>query len=255
MQKDRPTKRSLGQDVRDLIRSCTAGALATRYETAGSSWPFASLVLTAFDTTGAPLLLLSELALHTQNLRNDANASLLLEKTQGLADPLVGARVTLIGTVSSHDDPLAVERYCRRHPSAEMYRNFKDFHLFRMQITKAHLVAGFGEIHWVEGEDILLRDDECRPIGQSEDEVVRHMNDDHADAVNLIARHFGNRKVAQGKQSPEEWIMTGLDPEGADFRFKERFCRISFTRRVKNPADIRNELVRLTKKARSLENL
>ena len=44
----------------------------------------------AFDTDGAPLLLLSRLAQHTKNLLADPRVSLLFDGAAGLDDPLAG---------------------------------------------------------------------------------------------------------------------------------------------------------------------
>ena len=36
-----------------------------------------------------------------------------------------------------------------------MYSGFKDFGFWRLTISRAHLVAGFGRIHWLEAKDVL----------------------------------------------------------------------------------------------------
>ena len=55
----------------------------------------------------------------------------------------------------SEAQPLADESlvalFVARHPSAGMYAGFKDFRLYRMTVARAHLVAGFGAIHWIDG--------------------------------------------------------------------------------------------------------
>ena len=81
-----------GASVRRLIRTCDRAVLATALA-GGTAWPYASLVLTACDHGAAPLLLLSDLADHTRNLKQDGRASLLFDGTAGLADPLAGNQV------------------------------------------------------------------------------------------------------------------------------------------------------------------
>ena len=54
----------------------------------GSGRPYASLVLSACDHGGSPLLLLSDLAEHSKNLAAEPKAALLFDGTAGLADPL-----------------------------------------------------------------------------------------------------------------------------------------------------------------------
>ena len=38
------------------------------------------------------------------------------------------------------------------------YAEFKDFHLFRMRPLRAHLIAGFGRIHWIGANELLETD-------------------------------------------------------------------------------------------------
>ena len=45
-----------------------------------------------------------------------------------------------------------------------------------------HLVAGFGRIEWVEGEDLRLAAD-TGALAAAEEDIVRHMNEDHGDAL------------------------------------------------------------------------
>ena len=87
---------ALGEAKR-LLRTIRAGALASLAE---SGHPFGSLVNAATDYDGSPLLLLSRLAAHTQNLERDPRCSLLLSQS-GKGDPLAHPRVTVIGRAGS----------------------------------------------------------------------------------------------------------------------------------------------------------
>ncbi|MGD9743789.1 MAG: HugZ family protein [Hyphomicrobium sp.] len=139
--------------VAELIANGDRATLATSLADSGN-WPYASLVLIATDRDGAPLLLLSELAEHTRNLAKDPRASLLVDGTGGLDNPLTGARATLLGRVSPTADAEALERFIARHSTARIYAGFRDFRCYRFEIERAHLVAGFGRIEWVEGEPL-----------------------------------------------------------------------------------------------------
>lgn len=145
-----------------VIRTADRAALATTAIKGkggvGGPWPFASLVLTTCDEQGCPLLLISDLADHTRNIRADARMSLLYDGTGGLDDPLTGPRVTLQGEAEQVEKSGLLDIYLDRHPSAKIYAEFTDFHLFRIRPLRAHLVAGFGRIHWVEANDLLETD-------------------------------------------------------------------------------------------------
>ena len=144
---------------RQIIRTAERATLATVANKGkggvGGPWPYASLVLVACDGAGNPLLLISDLADHTRNIRADARVSLLYDGTAGLDDPLTGPRVTLQGEAEQLEDDALMEAYLARHPSAETYAGFADFHLFRVRAMRAHLVAGFGRIHWLEAADLV----------------------------------------------------------------------------------------------------
>ncbi|MFO0294159.1 MAG: DUF2470 domain-containing protein [Rhodospirillales bacterium] len=91
-----------------------------------------------------------------------------------------------------------------------------------------------------------LRHD-CADAGElaaAESGVVAHMNEDHADAVQLYATRLLGR---QG----EGWRMTGVDPEGADLRRGGEVARLGFDRRATTAEAARVELVRLVKRARA----
>src|SRR4029079_3518444 len=107
-----------------LMREGRSGALATVM--VGSGDPYCSLGNVATTIEGAPLLLLSKLALHTKNILADERVSLMLdERREG--DPLEGARIMLMGTCAKDSDRLSGPSYLRRHPEAEMFANFADF--------------------------------------------------------------------------------------------------------------------------------
>src|ERR1700757_4890981 len=97
--------------AKKLLREGRSGALATLM--AGSGDPYCSLINVATAPDGAPLLLLSKLALHTKNILADPRASLMLDERKD-GDPLEGARAMLMGTLAATDDAGARAAYLRR---------------------------------------------------------------------------------------------------------------------------------------------
>lgn len=226
---------------RRVARACRTATLATTL--AGSNGqPYASLVLVAFGQDAAPVLLMSDLAEHTRNLDAEPRASLLLDGTAGFAEPLTGPRVTLVGRISRTDAPELRARYLARHPSAEMYAGFRDFSFFRLQPERAHIVAGFGRIHWLE--DYLLAGD-LAEVTATEAEICAHMNEDHADAIELYA----TRLLGRGGT---DWRMCGVDAEGADLIRDGELARLPFARPAFTAEAIRAELVKAAKRARAV---
>ncbi|MDA0339104.1 MAG: pyridoxamine 5'-phosphate oxidase family protein, partial [Proteobacteria bacterium] len=159
-------------EARALIRSTGHGALATLMSDAGPGGacdlvaPYASLVEIACDATGAPLLLLSDLAQHTQNLKSNSKASLLIDGTGGSETRLDGARLSLTGHVVRDEAPRHHARYLARHPSASRYAALGDFHFYRFVIQRAHLVGGFGHIVWLDADEALLSEDRAQALAE-----------------------------------------------------------------------------------------
>ena len=155
LNQDEPAK-----TVRSLVDAATRAYLGSLAQRDGGphgseTFPFVSLVLPGRDGTGQPLLLLSDLSDHAKNLKRDSHASLLYDGTGGLAEPLTGPRVTLIGRVVLADDAANRRLYLAAQPSAAVYAGFGDFHLYRFEIQEALLVAGFGKIHRLPGSALL----------------------------------------------------------------------------------------------------
>ena len=166
MNDTRNTAGSVRNEEIDLARRMLAEArdatLATAFVGARPDergWPYASLVLLATDALGMPLLLLSDLAEHTKNLRDDPRVSLLIDGTKGHEDRLTGSRLTLLGRANVITDEAeradARARFLACHPSAANYVDFKDFRFHRVTLDRAHLVAGFGRIRWIEAGALL----------------------------------------------------------------------------------------------------
>src|SRR5207244_13226666 len=116
----------------------------------------ASLVLLAPDLDASPLLLLSGLAQHSRNIAFDPRVSLLLDATEGHPDPLTGPRLSLLGRALPIDDRRCLARFIAHHPTSAGYAGFRDFHLYRVEVERGHLVAGFGRIDWDAGRRFLV---------------------------------------------------------------------------------------------------
>ena len=132
--------------IASLLNTTRTAALATLRD----GWPFASFVAIAPEAGfGGFLLHLSALSPHTQHLRDDPRASLLVaERDDGRDDPQTLARVTMLGTVAplrlaAPDYHTAKTAYLARLPAAAMLFDFPDFTLFRLVPTEARYIGGF----------------------------------------------------------------------------------------------------------------
>jgi putative heme iron utilization protein len=230
-----------GEAARKLMRSALKGSLATLE--ASSGHPYASLVTLATDVDGTPLLLISNLALHTQNLKSDARASLLFDGTDAAGDPLAGGRVTVIGRARRTQRPTARERFLTRHPLARGYADFPDFAFYELVPERAHFIGGFGRIVDIGPADLLTDTSDAASLIAAHADIVSHMNEDHSAAIALYAT-----VLAGAPGGP--WRMTGIDPEGLDLVCDGATCRIAFAGRVTTPDEARQALVALAGLAR-----
>src|SRR5579863_8362221 len=161
--------------VRSLLRRSRQGALATLM--AGSGSPYCSLLNVASHPDGSPILLVSRLALHTQNLLADARVSLMLdERAEG--DPLEGSRIMLAGRAEEviSNREIVRRRYLNAHPSAEAFVDFKDFSFFLIRPTGTHLVAGFGRIIDLKPAQFLTDISDAAALLEAEPSALEHMN-------------------------------------------------------------------------------
>jgi heme iron utilization protein len=209
----------------------------------GSSDPYCSLVNVATAPDGAPLLLISRLAIHTKNILADPRVSLMVDDRKE-GDPLEGARVMLMGTIARTDDPIARRRYLERQPEAAAFADFGDFAFYRIALARAHLVAGFGRIVDLQPPDLLLDLGGAESLVAAEPEVVAHMNNDHADAVQLYATKLLGAPAG-------EWRCVGCDPEGLELQRGRTALRLPFSTRVTSPGALRQVLKELAERARA----
>jgi putative heme iron utilization protein len=187
-------------------------------------------------------LLISKLAVHTKNILADTRIALMLDEHKE-GDPLQGARVMLTGSAEQTDDPEARRRYLDRQPEAQMFAGFADFSFYKMIVTGAHLVAGFGRIVDIRPEDLLLDLSGAETLVAAEAEVIAHMNGDHAEACKLYAT-----KLLGAEDG--EWRCVGCDPEGMELQNERLALRLLFPQRVNSPGVLRQVLKQLADQAR-----
>jgi hypothetical protein len=224
-----------------LLREGRSGALATLM--AGSGDPYCSLVNVATAADGAPLLLISRLAVHTRNILADPRVSLMLDERKP-GDPLQGARVMLMGAAAVSDDQDVRRRYLARQPEAEMFAGFGDFAFYRIVLKGAHLVAGFGRIVDLKPEDVLTPIEDATELTIAEPDILAHMNADHADTCRLYAT-----KLLGAADGP--WRCVGCDPEGLELQLDRIALRLPFPQRVRAPGPLRAVLNELADTARA----
>ncbi len=231
-------------ELRQRMRGCDRAVLGTVACDDGrglEGYPSGSLALASFDHAGHPLLLLSRLAHHARNLALDPRASLHFELERAPLEPLAGARLVLFGRAGRAADERLLARVLRRHPEAALYAAL-DFELYRLVVERVHVNGGYGAARWFSAGDFAGAEPEG--LAAAEEGVVGHINDEHREALALLARHAGFAEDA--------WRMTGIDPDGFDLRGERSgLARIAFDRPLLTAAEVRPRLVALTRAARA----
>ncbi|MFZ0515650.1 MAG: DUF2470 domain-containing protein [Acidobacteriaceae bacterium] len=232
--------------VRTLL-SLTSIATLSTLSRKHVGFPFGSLMPYALDAAGRPIFLISNMAMHTQNLKADVRASLFVEQTGADGDPLGAARATLMGHVEpvpQEEIGSTREQYLARHPNSSYWVDFADFNFFRLQPIDVYYVGGFGVMGWVEATEYEHAAPD--PLADASAGILSHMNADHVDSMILLARTHANLVASEA-------TMTSVDRLGFSLRLKTaegmKGTRINFSREVADAQETRKALVEMVRRA------
>lgn len=229
--------------ARMLIRTARYGALALNDVENGA--PIVAHVGVATDTDGMPFIPVSSLSGHFDSMVENGRAAMLIGQP-GDGDPLAHGRLALNGVVrraEGADHERLRRRYLARHPQAKIYIDFKDFSLWRLEISDASFIAGFGNAYVLERADVETQCADWEEWYAMEAGAVEHMNEDHRDATCLYATN-----LCGGTDG--DWQITGLDPDGIDMALGDDHRRYVYDRPLKRAEELRPTLVGLVRRAR-----
>jgi putative heme iron utilization protein len=200
----------------------------------------------ALDIEGRPVFLISNMAMHTQNLKAEPRASLFVGQIAE-GDPLGAARATVVGDVEavSESEASAVrELYLARHDNSRSWVDFDDFGFYRLQPLDIYYVGGFGVMGWVSAED--YQQAKIDPLADAAPGILAHMNADHVPAMVLLARAYAGYEATEA-------TMTAVDRLGFFLRLRTaegmKGVRINFLREVATALDTRKVLVEMVRTA------
>jgi len=240
-----PTHAERARTLLALSSVATLSTLSRKHP----GFPFGSLMPYALDALGRPLLLISNMAMHTQNLKADPHTSLFVTQTAVDGDPLGSARATLVGLaapVPAPDLPSARELYLNRHENSRYWVDFQDFTFFRIEPRDLYYVGGFGVMGWVSTE--VYTSAAPDPLAPSAAGILAHINADHVDSMILLAHTHASLEATSA-------AMTSVDRLGFTLRLITadgiKGTRINFPREVRTPQETRAALVDMVREARS----
>src|SRR5579863_6049954 len=99
---------SFAERARTLVHVGRIGSLST-LSLKQPGFPFGSVMPYGLDDCGRPIFLVSTMAMHTQNLKADPRASLLVTQPDASGDPLGASRVTVMGNAKIIPEPEVAE--------------------------------------------------------------------------------------------------------------------------------------------------
>ena len=238
---------SHAERVRTLVTLSSVATLST-VSRKHPGFPFGSLMPYALDAAGRPLLLISNMAMHTQNLKADPHTSLFVSQNAADGDPLGAARATLVGLaapVPAEDLAEAREHYLARHENSRYWVDFADFSFFRLELIDIYYVGGFGVMGWVDAT--AYAEAAPDPLAESAPGILAHMNADHVDSMILLARTHAQIEATEA-------AMTSVDRLGFSLRLKTgegmKGARVNFLREVADAQETRKLLVEMVQEAR-----
>jgi hypothetical protein len=152
-------------------------------------------------------------------------------------------RLTLVASAARTDSPSARARFLRRNPKAALYADFPDFSFWRTEVSAVHLNGGFARAADFGPAALLTDVTGAMALIEAENDILEHMNADHAPALALYAEMLAGAGAGQ-------WRASGIDPEGLDLVCGDATARVPFPRRISNPKEAREVLVELARLAR-----
>lgn len=227
-----------------------AGGVATLSTLTESGHPYTSIAPHSVLADGSPLICVSDLAEHTQNLRRDPRASLLADESAPTdVDPLSLARVTLIGAFVPHQ-PTAeqIDAHLAVHPFARHYIDFDDFSWWRFEALNLRYVGGFGFMGWATAQEYA--EATADPVIPHSQPMIEHLNADHADSCTLIASQLAGVDAAESATvtSVDRYGMT-FDAFAADGHAPLAVARVAFPQTLTSPDQVRTASIELVHRA------
>ena len=145
--------------ARKLLDSQTYGVLSTiSVEKAG--FPFGSLTPYCLDKNGEVIILISDIAEHTHNIKQDPKVSLTIVEDANTPNIQTRGRITYLGyaqPIAEYEFDEILELYCRIFPDSRRYFETHGFHFYRIQLHVIRYIGGFGKIYWIEKDEILTK--------------------------------------------------------------------------------------------------
>ena len=229
--------------AKQLSRTHHSGVLGT-HSTSMPGYPFGSVVPFYLTPAGDAIIYISDIALHTRNIKaNDKVSLTIFDAAED--DSQANGRVTIMGNAELANKEDVKAQYLRLFPQAKGYEKTHDFNFYVIRAERVRFIGGFGKIHWIDKAYWQVEEQEWHG---SPEGMITHMNEDHQDAMQLILQH----KVGVNIEHP---VMHSAFPEGMHCGSEKATWFIPFETLCVTSTDVRKALVKLTNDARTALNI
>jgi putative heme iron utilization protein len=238
---------SAAEEARTLVSTHHVASLATLTE---DGYPWASMVTYGAMGDGSPVLYVSTLAEHGRNLARDARASLVVASDARGGDPLDCGRVTLTGRVWRAEGEGASEArdaHLAALPAAALYAGFGDFAFWVLCVERVRWVGGYGRMDSTDAAAYVAASPD--PVAPGAGHAIAHLNEDHGDALLLMAQRLGGYPDATSAR------CVRVDRYGVDLQLETPRggapTRVGFAEPITGSDGLRAATVELPRRART----
>lgn len=217
----------IAHEARRMLRTHRYGTLCTLSKKL-DGYPFGSITPYLVDHDGSLLILISTLAEHTKNIRQDPRVSLITHNQQSSHIQIQG-RVTVTGNAQLELDRNKIgPRYLRYFPEAQAYFSMRDFSFYRIRPIAIRYIGGFGKIHWIDMVNYAAI--QASAFAQQEQQLLAEINTGQHDLLQQLLQQRDSIDVTDVR-------AVGLDCDGIDVRGgDEQVWRLNFPEALKAPA-------------------
>ncbi|XAR68653.1 hypothetical protein NMG60_11003851 [Bertholletia excelsa] len=235
------------EEIRTVLYHSSRGVLSTSLQQNHADDPSSSMVDFACDAHGYPILAVSGLAVHTQDLLANPRCSLLVAKDPEDGTDLV---ITLHGdaiSVSEKDREAIHEAYLLRHPN-HIKADSCDLQYVCIEPKVVQYVSGNAAAEFTKEEYYAAKVD---PIYQFSMPISSHMNKDHVEDTKLIVQHSTSIPVDSAHM---------LDVDSLGFNVKAGYqgnafkLRVPFPRPAKERKDVKTLIIEMLRAAKAQRN-
>lgn len=186
-------RKELNKDVilsaKKFLKSTDAGILSTLTQHEGETYPTGSMCTYVVTNEGNIAILISDIALHTRNIKANNHVSMTIYDTKA-KDKQMSARISVNGKARQVESGTSEfeeinEKYLTFFPEAKMFFQIHGFNYYVIEPAMSHFIQGFGKIYTFEGS--LLKEEVPSWFSEKKS-VIEHINSDHFEALNNFAK-------------------------------------------------------------------